>query len=436
MKRINIIALCAMTMLGLASCELKDELSGDKGQKAGSGTLELGVATKVPSAVTRTVDAAAADFPVTITNSSDEVVASYDRADAMPSSIKLTVDSYTVDAHTPGTLVRTMSAPYYAGSLDFTVIKDVTTTRNLVCTMQNSYIKLNYDPTFLENFSTWTVTIDDGGQNALEFTHKDTDPAPVYLLFGENVKTINVNIKAETIKGETVSASFALTKADAIESYDSDNIYFTGGDALTFTLTPTETLQGSVSGLTLTVEALFQDGDNEIWTIYVDDVVLEPDDDGDNNEDETPIVISEPKGTSYLTDGISWTTGDSYPDVLIQMDFTNGLKSVYVMAQTTDEDFKNAIGVMGNGAMLQEPGLDLTSDTAQELADLFDLPKVGDKQYNFSLKEAIFTLLAEDPGYNGTHSFILKAVDSKNNSATATLTIHITKITSSEEGGE
>ncbi|MBQ8224525.1 MAG: DUF4493 domain-containing protein [Bacteroides sp.] len=464
MKRNYIFLFCAATLFSLGACEMSDELSGDKEEKAGTGTLELNVATKTPSALTRTVDAAAADFPVTITNSEDKVVASYAKATDLPSSIKLTVGDYTVAAHTPGDLIRTMSAPYYGGSVDLPITKDVTTERTVTCTMQNSRIEVNYDPTFLDNFTSWTVTVNDGGENAPSFDEKNTDPAPVYLLFGDKVATVNVDIKAVTIKDETVSASFALTKADATEGYDNveNGTYFVGGDAIIITLKPTEMLEGSVSGLNYSAQIVFGETEENV-VIVVDDVPLVADDEEEGGDDENAIVISEPNGTTYLTNGLTWVgdeniakdsdgnvitdaegkTTYNYPtDVLIRMESEHGLKNVYVLVESDNSDFVYATSLMG---LTTAPGLDLASSEASSLAELFDLPQVGQTTYDFTLKTTIFDLLAANPGYNGTHKFILKAVDSKNNVSTATLVINITvptvasgesSIDNTEEGGE
>lgn len=386
MKRNYIFLFCAATLFSLGACEMSDELSGDKEEKVGTGTLELNVATKTPSALTRTVDAAAADFPVTITNSEDKVVASYTKATDLPSSIKLTVGDYTVAAHTPGDLIRTMSAPYYGGSVDLPITKDVTTERTVTCTMQNSRIEVNYDPTFLENFTSWTVTVNDGGENAPSFDEKNTDPAPVYLLFGDKVATVNVDIKAVTIKDETVSASFALTKADATEGYDNveNGTYFVGGDAIIITLKPTEMLEGSVSGLNYSAQIVFGETEENV-VIVVDDVPLVADDEEegeDGNEDDNPTGA--PKLTcDAFTSGVTFSySGKNFPsatDVVISA--PKGIASLKVVIEGGNPGFTAAVEDLN---FIGE-GRELVGDTELGESLVMNMPSDGDTNYTFPI---------------------------------------------------
>ena len=53
MKLINIIALSIVAILGLASCEMKNELTGSLVSKEDTGALELGVSVKQPISQTR-----------------------------------------------------------------------------------------------------------------------------------------------------------------------------------------------------------------------------------------------------------------------------------------------------------------------------------------------------------------------------------------------
>ncbi len=119
MKLINIIALSTAAILSLASCEMKNELTGSLVNKEDMGALELGVSVKQPVSQTRATEVATNDFPVTIQGTSAEVtdiVKEYATVDEVPSSITVPVGQYTVTSHTPGTLEKKMENPYYSGS--------------------------------------------------------------------------------------------------------------------------------------------------------------------------------------------------------------------------------------------------------------------------------------------------------------------------------
>lgn len=66
-------------------------------------------------------------------------------------------------------------------------------------------------------------------------------------------------------------------------------------------------------------------------------------------------------------------------------------------------------------------GMDLTSDAASSLNDLFVLPKVGNKEYTFTMSDTLFGLLGL---YPGKHDFTLTVIDANDNSKSATLTIN------------
>ena len=210
MKPLHTFLLGTVAVLSLASCELKNELSGSLVNKEDTGAIELGVSVKQPVSQTR-ADASEIDtntYPVVIQGTSDgvtDVIYEYNTLSEMPASITVPVGQYTISSHTPGTLEKQMATPYYAGSTDLTVSKDIASKADIVCRMANSRIQMNYGEDFKENFSEWTITIDDGGEMALAYTQEDLNPAPIYWYFGDNVTTITVNIRAVTTEGNTVS---------------------------------------------------------------------------------------------------------------------------------------------------------------------------------------------------------------------------------------
>lgn len=416
-------------MLFLASCEMKNELTGSLTNKADTGTLELGVSVKQPVSQTR-ADASDIDtntFPITVKGTSaevDTIVRNYNTLAEMPASITVPVGTYNVSSHTPGTLEKQMTAPYYSGDTEVTVTKDITSSVNVVCRMANSRIQLNYGEDFKKAFSEWTITIDDGSEMALSYTQEDLNPEAVYWYFGDNVTAIKVKITAKTTAGNTVTQSQTFRKADASENYEEVGDNFTGGDALQINMGTVESATGTVTGITINTHITFEDESESV------EIPTIGDDDKDEPEEPTPsesVSISEPEGNSYLIDGVDLALGTTdYPEkkVVVNMKAKDGIQNVLVKVKTTNGTFEFAAGLMG---LTSENGLDLASDKAKDLSDLFTLPEVGDTQYSFTLNEKLLGLLMNTPGYEGIHDFTLTVIDQKGNQKSAVLTIRVNK---------
>lgn len=425
MKLINIIALSTVAILGLASCEMKNELTGSLVSKEDTGALELGVSVKQPVSQTRATEVATNNFPVTIQGTSAEVtdvVKEYATVDEVPSSITVPVGQYTVTSHTPGTLEKKMENPYYSGSTNITVSKGITSEVDVVCRMANSRIQMKYGNDFKEAFSSWTITIDDGTETALAYTESDLNPAPIYWHFGDNITAITVNIKAVTTKGNTVTERRVFQKKDAAEQYEEVGDAFTGGDALEINMGTVESSTGELTGITITANITFE---NESESVEIPTTNL---DEGGDSGTEPPtgdgINITEPSGNSFLTDGVDINNG-AFPDkeIKILMSVPDGIQNLYVKVETTNSVFEGMVAGMG---LTAENGLDLTSQEAidQALGNLFPLPEAGQTNYSFTLSETLLYLLKD---FDGEHQFMLTVIDKNNQQASATLTVRVTK---------
>lgn len=423
----NILILGTAAMLSLASCELKNELTGSLVDKEDTGAIELGVSVKQPVSQTR-ADVSGIDtntYPVVIQGTSDEVTDikyEYETLSEMPASITVPVGQYTLSSHTPGTLEKQMTAPYYAGSTNITVSKDIASKADVVCRMANSRIQMNYGEDFKEAFSQWTITVNDGSEMALAYTQENLNPTPIYWHFGDNVTFITVNIRAVTTAGNTVSASQSFRKSDATENYEEVGDAFTGGDALEITMGTVTSSTGDLEGININTNITFEDSSEsvEIPTHDPDpDPTPEPPVTGET------ISITEPEGNSYLTNGVDLAYGTTdYPEspVVINMSVQNGIQNMFVKVNTTNSTFEMAAGLMG---LTSGNGLDLASDDAADLGSLFALPQINDTIYSFTLNDALLSLLMNGPGYVGEHKFTLTVIDKNNQQKSAILTIRV-----------
>ncbi|MBM6734044.1 DUF4493 domain-containing protein [Mediterranea massiliensis] len=429
MKPLHTFLLGTAAILSLASCELKNELSGSLVNKEDTGAIELGVSVKQPVSQTR-ADASEIDtntYPVVIQGTSDgvtDVIYEYNTLSEMPASITVPVGQYTISSHTPGTLEKQMATPYYAGSTDLTVSKDIASKADIVCRMANSRIQLNYGEDFKEAFSEWTITIDDGGEMAMAFTQDELEAAPVYWAFSENATAITVNIRAKTTTGNTVTDRRVFKKSDASENYEEVGDVFTGGDALEINMGTVTSSTGELEGIDISTNITFEDSSESVEIPTIDpEEPTDPSEPGEGGEGtEESICITEPAGNNFLTEGVDINNG-TYPDKTIEilMSIDEGIQNMYVKVDTSNDEFRGMVEQMG---LTVDKGLDLTSDAAKELGSLFTLPKPEDTNYSFTLSETLLGLLKD---FTGIHHFNLTVIDQSNQQASAILTVRVTK---------
>lgn len=421
MKKIAIIA--SLFCLGaLSSCELKDELTGPKGENSEMGALELTVSVSESAAQSRANSEAPGNYPVVIVNKDTEEEAYNGTYEEMKKPLSLPVGTYTVNSHTPGDIKTSMTSPYYGGEKEMTITKGVVSVLDMVCKMLNTKISLKLGDDFKAAFKEWTINLNDGSDHVLKFTEADVENNVVYWYFGDNahVSTLTMDITAITQDGVKVRDQVQFTKADADESYEDDNDEFTGGDALNINIgafeepTP-EPGEKPQLGFNVSVNITF-DGRNETVEIPVVDV---PTTDPNPGDDEV-ITISD-GGTGYLTDGVIVADGVFPTDVNVIMGIEKGIQNVFVKVSTTNTVFEGMVAELG---LVAGDGMDLASSEASGLAELFPLPEAGATEYTFSMSEMLFTMLN---GFEGKHDFTLKVVDKEGNEKSAVLTITVNK---------
>lgn len=432
MKFTHIITLGTAAMFFLASCEMKNELTGSLTDKADTGALELGVSVKQPVSQTR-ADASDIDtntFPITVKGTSagvDTIVRNYNTLAEMPASITVPVGTYNVSSHTPGTLEKQMTAPYYSGDTEVTVTKDITSSVNVVCRMANSRIQLNYGEDFKKAFSEWTITIDDGGEMALSYTQENLNPEAVYWYFGDNVTAIKVNITAKTTAGNTVTQSQTFRKADASENYEEVGDNFTGGDALQINMGTVESATGTVTGITINTHITFEDESESV------EIPTTGDDDKDEPEEPTPdpgegaVTLDLPDDVTYsIEEGTAPSSADAY------IASEAGLDKIVVTITAGNDAFQAILVDLtmdGQSFLAENGGVDLIDN-----ADFGNLvstvsstaPKDGDTSYTFPIG-AFFTFLdmtgATDPGKQ--HEFHITVTDKNGETANGVFKVTI-----------
>lgn len=437
MRLLNYIALSLFALVGFISCEMREEIKSGK-EGVDMGLLELSVQAKSP-AVTKAASVSTDDFPVSIVGKSvdgEEVERNYDAVADLPESILLPVGTYSVVSHTKGVLEKKLEAPYYKGSSDMEIKKDITSSAKVTCKMQNSRIQLNYSSEFLAKFTEWTIMLDDGSETALSVqetsANASASPAPIYWYFGEGgAETVTLNIRAKTIEGNTVTmAPYVFKKEDAKEKYDDvDNPNFTGGEALIIDLKPgkeEDPTTGAVTGISVTISVIFENH-NEAVDIPVEDkeeTKPDPDPEGD-------VSVALPADFTYSKNDES--TKPTSADAILKA--SAGMKSALVKIVTDNDGFKTVL----QAAAFDEPGALLTganligNQGIQELFDLLELkeangsakqtPVEGATEYIFPIA-TFFTFLDM---FTGTHQFYITLTDINDKEVEKVLTITITE---------
>lgn len=165
MKTLNKLLLGTCLLVGLVSCEMKDELF-EKGEISGdTGVLSLGVSTNDETNVITKADAGDAtinQFPVKIYNSENKIVKEYASYSEVENEIRLPVGTYLVEAMSPGEFETRMSQPYFAGEESFEIKKNSNVEVDLVCKVQNIPVSLSLEGNFTTEFKEWSIMLDDG----------------------------------------------------------------------------------------------------------------------------------------------------------------------------------------------------------------------------------------------------------------------------------
>lgn len=428
MKCHKIFLMGAVFSLGLASC-VSEDIPSDISEK-GQGSMSLDVDKLKPTATRG--DVSTADFPVTVFTPDNKVFENdgvkYEgiKASEFPNKITMPVGTYYAEAHTPGQLAKIMTTPYYKGHKEFEILQGVNTKTTVICRMANGSFKVNYSSDFATKFSEWNVFINDGTESVIQFSDKDgLTPQMIYMSFEDNVDVLNVEFKGTTTTGNTIATSNKLTKKAASEKYDDDNEYFSGGDAIVINFSPTESLEGDITGITLTANIKFEERE-EFFEMEVEDKETSGGNNGGNTGGNTgggtsSIVLDLP---SDMT--VTATTDPSLGDTYISAE--NGIQSISVsISSTSDEMIESLQDIAGN-----YDGVDFIGGTEivgnQSIVSLFtdlgqslEVPSVGDSQYTFPIGN-FFSLLTF---LSGEHTFYLSVTDMSGNTESGTLTLTV-----------
>ena len=482
MKIRNTILFALLAIVGLASCEMKEELWGQETNPDEVGLLNVGVAvSSLVNDVPVTTKANSEDIPVTspisaegykieLLNADGTTVKSFTyESDMEP--VEVPTGDYTLYAHMDKLFEDEMTEPYYGGRESVSIKKGITTEASVTCKMENTKIQINYPDTFLQTFKTWTIVITDNNGNSVTFTQENTNPEAVYWRIGEDVKKITINVTATTKTGERVSDSRNVTKPA-----DSDSEYWLGNDALTITVEPGEKKpvdnpdqpaepedpdtdpdepedpdptpdpdpepepddSSTVSGIEIKVEGIFGDTASDV-AVEVPTTpggeIDEPEEPGQSepeqpSEDEEPDSDEPASKPSIVFPQNTYTLpadASKNANAVITSTAEGGIQSVKVQIVGGNEGFLTITSKMGFDKGLELVGNLTLGPVISDIVQGLEMPQAGATSYTFpvggffNILQQMGVTTAEDG-----HVFNITVTDA-NGEASATLNVKVTE---------
>lgn len=437
-----IYTLCTFTLAAsFTSCEMKDELWGDRAQSEKIGRLEVNVTNK---ATVSTETRAAADdnglkpgvFPAEEVDVNNYTLKVFDQENGetevtsglisdLGSNGKVTLaleeGNYTVKAYNyDGSNVNVSTRPYFLGTSTLSILPGKTTSTAVNCKLQNIEVAISLDQSFKSSFqSDYEITVDNGAGAIQTFT-ADNIGTKYYFMVPENKNSITVSVKANTIEGDQfIQRTYTVTKPEDAEG----NNTLAGGDAFIINLTE----DGSTSSYIdfgMTVDFSFAEQE-EVIEIPAENITF--DENGGGGEEgggETP----EP------TDAITFiglpaeytnpaTNGD---EVKVTINAENGIKNIFVNIASENEGFKGMLA-----QLYLDKEFDLVNPSDDVKQSLITLQLIqegvsieGETTYIFDVTAFMEPLQGVSSGLN---TFSIRVVDLNGNDASGDLNVTVEK---------
>lgn len=229
--QISSLFFCIFIMLvGMLACEEDSHIS-----KVGKLRLSLAADTVslkkgIDSGITKSVGAdefdrflTTDDYRICIRQASD-TVHSFDRFDQMPSEIELPEGFYTLVASKGDDLPAAFENPYFEGSADFTVKSGMNTPLNVVCSLGNARVTVEYTSVFQEAYEDYTVLLSTPFTSG-EFEVAKDELHPAYLQVAKEGTDMTVRIRVQK-RGEEKSSTYPVPNKIRLERRQNVHLIF------------------------------------------------------------------------------------------------------------------------------------------------------------------------------------------------------------------
>ena len=254
-----IIIGCLSLMLGFSSCEMKDELLGDKETATQMGTLEVDLASvynngeivvgRANNTATDNGDVEGSfseedtnvdNYTLIITNTDTQTEVEKGLVKDLKGedgklSFPLEAGKYNVKAYNyDGANVTTSERPYFEGSTDFTIEGGKGASVPLTCKLACIEVALKLTDSFKKAFKDDYVITVDNGDGASDVFTKDNIDTKLYFKTPANKNSLNVSVKATSKEGNPIDMKYTVQKPGDAEGNLAN---LEGGDAFLINLT-------------------------------------------------------------------------------------------------------------------------------------------------------------------------------------------------------
>lgn len=451
MKRYKSLIGLLSLIIGLSSCEMRDELWGKGEVGPNDGVLELDLSSLYNGVkISRATDAV--DNGTTTGNFNEEdinidnytlVVTKTDTQEEVEKGlvsdlkneegkvlIPLSEGDYSVKAYNyEGENVTVSERPFFKGEQTFSVKKGVSTDVDLSCKLACVEVELGVTESFTASFKDdYTVTVDNG-EGATQVFTKDNLDKKYYFKTPDQQDHLSAAIKATSIEGNFIELKATIQKpADA----EGGHANLAGGDSFVINLTEDGATDSYIK-LGLEVDLTFTEV-GETIEIPVENIIYDGPDVPDGGGDTDP---EEPEGGNTLTvTGVPETydltlTGE-VPTIKVDMASERGIKSLVVSISSDNPVFPTLLA----GLDLAEP-FDLCNleDRPTAKDNLLNLKLISEEvyaqlyagtltSYTFEVTSLVNMLPAS--GLTGSHVFNLTISDG-NETKEGALTVNVTE---------
>lgn len=430
-----IYTLCTFTLAAsFTSCEMKDELWGDRAQSEKIGRLEVNVTNK---ATISTETRATADdnglkpgvFPAEEVDVNNYTLKVFDQENEetevtsglisdLGSNGKVTLalkeGNYTVKAYNyDGSNVNVSTRPYFLGTSTLSILPGKTTSTAVSCKLQNIEVAISLDQSFKSSFqSDYEITVDNGAGAIQTFT-ADNIGTKYYFMVPENKNSITVSVKANTIEGDQfIQRTYTVTKPEDAEG----NNTLAGGDAFIINLTE----DGSTSSYIdfgMTVDFSFAEQE-EVIEIPAENITFDENGGGGVPPEPNEAITFEGLPAAYTN------PATNNQEVKVTINAENGIKNIFVNIASENEEFK---GMLAQLYLDKEFDLVNPSDEVRPHLISFGLIKdgvsiEGETTYIFDVTAFMEPLEGVSSGLN---TFSIRVVDLNGNDASGDLNITV-----------
>lgn len=337
MKKYKSLIWLLGLIVGLSSCEMRDELLGKGGAGENAGTLELDLASiyngVTLSRANETVDGGTTtgsfneedvnvdNYTLIVTNTETQEEAARGKVSELKNEngkvvLPLGEGSYAVTAYNyEGENVTVSERPYFKGEQTFSVKKGIATNVDLTCKLACIEVSIGLTSSFEEAFKDDYSVIVDNRDGATQIFDKSSLGKKYYFQVPERQNSLNASIKATSVEGNFIELKATIQKPADAEGGESD---LEGGDSFEIKLTEEGSTESSVS-IGITVDLTFTEV-GETIEIPVGNIIYDgPENPGEGGgEDPEASITFEGLPATYTC-----TNGD---------DTIEGLQDVRILA--------------------------------------------------------------------------------------------------------